>query len=94
MTFSELAKMIADDFKKTMDSEGFETFDAMRRCYDWEPIDIKEEVDTIIREISEKEYAAGNKESIWMWDDFTHVVIGWEDITYREFKKMVFSHLK
>lgn len=94
MTFDELAKKVADCFKSTMDEEGFETFDEMRRCYCWEAIDIKEEVDAIIREISADEYEAGNKQDIWMWDDLTHVVIGWDDMLWRDFKKLVFANLK
>ena len=94
MTFEKLAKLVADDFQITMDNEGFETFNEMRRCYCWEIQDIKDEVQQIITNLAEKAWEE-NKESFYMSDDCSFVQIGFcEEMSWGNFKKLVFSNLK
>ena len=94
MTFEELAKLVAEDFKKTMDEEGFETFDEMKKCYWWSNDDVKEEVESIISVLTEKSVKDGG-EYFYMSDDHTFIQIGtFNDMSWRDFKKLVFSHLK
>lgn len=95
MTFELLADKVADDFKATMDEWGFGTFAEMRRSFDWEPREIKEEVSSIIDGIASEEYHVNhNTESIWMSDDLTFIQIGFDVMPWREFKKLVFANLK
>lgn len=55
MNFNELANIVADSFYDTMQEFEFETFDEMKSCYYWTAKDIKEEVDSIIREATGEE---------------------------------------
>ena len=89
MTFENLAKMVADDFQEDMIENGFESFDEMRRCYDWEWSDVKNEVDFTISEIARKEHLA-----LWMSDDQTFIQLGFDDIDWRSFKKMFLNNLR
>ena len=94
MTFEKLAELVADDFQKTMNEEGFETFKEMKKCYDWDAQDIKEEVDSIISELNKKAYEESG-ETFWMSDDYSFLQIGiFDDMSWGDFKKLVFSHLK
>ena len=94
ITFEKLAKLVADDFQKTMDEEGFETFLEMKRCYMWEAQDIREEVESIISELSKKAWEE-NGETFFMSDDYTFIQIGiCEEMSWRDFKKLVFANLK
>ena len=89
MTFEMLAKLVAEDFQKTMDENGFDTFADMKFTYDWEWADIKDEIAYTIT-------AIGNElnEPMYMYDDRTYVQIGIKAIPWREFKKLVFSIVK
>ena len=82
--FEDAAEAVAQDFVNTMKDEGFQTFEEMKRCYMWEPEEIKQEVSAILDEFTD----------CWMWDDTTHVQIGIEDMPYREFKKLWTSKVK
>lgn len=93
MTIKELARLVSDDFQKTMNEEGFETFNEMRRCYCWETQDIKEEVSSIINEISAKVWEE-RKETVFMYDDYSTVIADGEDMSWRDFKKLIFENLK
>lgn len=92
MTFNELAKMVADEFKETMIDEGFNTFNEMCRCYEWDAQDIKEEVNFILNEISSKLWKE-KKETVWMSDDFSFIQLNLNDMSWREFKKLIFQNL-
>jgi hypothetical protein len=97
MTFEMLAKLVADDFTRTMEEQGFETFKEMRKCYMWDANDIKEEVSTIISEISAKNWEETHNvgETAFMADDYSFVQIGvCDDMRCGEFKKLVSSFLK
>lgn len=97
MTFEVLAKLVADDFKHTMEDHGFETFAEMKRCYMWDARDIKEEVDSIVREISAKawEETQNTAETAFVADDYSFVQIGvCDEMSWKEFKKLVFGFLK
>lgn len=86
MSLDDITKAVRDDFKKTMDEEGFDTFKEMRDSYDWEPHDIREEIDYIVRSL----------DTDWfMLDDGTLVNDSTgEEVRYRDFKKMVLDSLK
>lgn len=87
-TFEDLAKYVASDLHSTLVQEGFKTVSEMMECYWWSASDLKDEVSEIIREAAE----AGS--DCWMWDDLTHVQIGIEDMPWREFKKLIFEHVR
>ncbi len=90
MTFEKLARIVADDFKATMQEEGFSTFDDMRKCYWWEWSDVRDEVRAIIDEAA-KDYG----ESFWMADDGTFIQIGaCRDMSWRDFKKLLLAELE
>lgn len=94
MTYERLAEIVADDFKKTMKDEGFETFKEMCYCYGYDSQDIKEEVDSIIREIA-GEYYIKYHDDFYMYDDLSAVQIGLQDeMSWKDFKKLMLSHLK
>lgn len=94
MTFEKLAELVSKDFQKTMDNEGFETFREMRKCYCWNMQDIKAEVYSIITELSE-EYWKKYKRDFWMSDDYSFIQIGvCQEMSWGDFKKLVFSNLK
>ena len=94
MTFEKLAKLVAEDFQRTMDEEGFETFNEMKKCYDWEAQDIKEEVESIISELNKRAYEE-NGETFYMSDDYTFIQIGIiDEMSWRDFKKLIFGNLK
>jgi hypothetical protein len=94
MTFEELAKVVADEFRKDLEEGEFEDFEDMRRCYGWSARDVKDEVSAIITSCANDRYDAGKDGDFFMYDDGSMVVIGWEDMTWREFKKLVFKDLK
>ena len=89
MTFEMLAKMVADDFRETMNDEGFDSFEQMCKCYAWEWADVKDEVDAIITEIARREHL-----ELWMSDDQTFIQLGLDDISWRDFKRMMLAELK
>lgn len=43
-----LVKIVADDFRKDMEENGFESFQEMSRCYMWDSSDIRAEVEYIV----------------------------------------------
>lgn len=86
MTLEQLAAYVADDFKKTMKEEGFETFAEVCRCYQWTSGDIKDEVDAIIR-------TAGGQYYIDELDGST-VFCGNDEIEYKTFSRMFRAKLK
>ncbi|MBP1581119.1 MAG: hypothetical protein J6A26_01815 [Oscillospiraceae bacterium] len=97
MTFENLANLVADEFRRTMAEEGFETFSEMKKCYMWDANDIKEEVSTIVDEISNKAWEAthNTSETAFVADDYSFVQIGiFDEMSWREFKKLVFGFLK
>ena len=89
MTFESLAKLVADDFRKTMYEEGFKTFNEMKKCYCWDARDIKEEVDYTITK-----YANETGASVYMFDDHSAVEVDLDVMSWREFKKLVFDALE
>lgn len=97
MTFNELAKLVADDFRKTMEENGFETFSEMKKCYMWDANDIKEEVSSIVSEISNKAWEDTHNVSntAFVSDDYSFVQIGvFDEMSWGNFKKLVFGFLK
>ena len=97
MTFERLAELVAYDFKHTMEEQGFETFDEMKRCYMWDATDIKEEVSTIVSEISSDNWEKTQNigETAFVSDDYSFVQIGiCNEMRWGEFKKLVFDFLK
>lgn len=94
MTFEILAKLVADDFRNTMEEEGFETFQEMKKCYMWDAQDIRDEIVYIVTELS-NEYWENHRESFSISDDGSFLEIGIsKDMDYKEFKALVFSNLK
>lgn len=97
MTFEILAKLVADDFKRTMDDNGFHTFSEMKKCFMWDANDIKEEVSTIVSEISNKalEDTHNASNTAFVADDGSFVQIGiFDEMSWGKFKKLVFSYIK
>lgn len=90
MTFEELARKVAGEFRKDMKEVGYETFEDMRRSYDWEWADVKEEVSYLIDEIAK---ATGDS-YLWMADDHTFIQNASGDISWKEFKKLLLANLK
>jgi hypothetical protein len=96
MTFEVLAKMVADDFCRTMKDQGFETFGEMKKCYMWDAKDIKEEISSIVSEISENLWQETHNvgSTAFVSDDFTFVQIGiLDEMRWGDFKKLVFGFL-
>lgn len=94
MTFEKLAVYVANDFRKTMQEEGFTTFAEMKKCYMWDADDIKTEIYDIITEYAKEQYSKGEYSDFWMWDDMTAVQIGWDDMAWKDFKRLIFKDLK
>ena len=86
MTFSDLAVQVANNLLALAKEEGFETFTEMKKSYMWESQDIKDEVYYIISHL--------NNSNISMWDDCSVVEIGWEQMRWGQFKKLVFGYIK
>lgn len=80
MTFEALAQVVADDFKETMDTFGFDSFNEMAECYWWDSKDIKEEVDSILRTKNTGAYIDECDGSLVIKED--------GDIEYRTFARM------
>ena len=89
MTFERLAELVAEAFQEAMNTGGFETFKEMRRSYDWDIQDIKDDVRAMISSVSEN-----YKELIFMSDDCSFIQIGYDYMGWGNFRKMIFSHLK
>ena len=93
MTFEKLAKLVAEDFQKTMNEEGFTTFKEMKKCYVWDAQDIKDEVEEIVTILNRQLYSEG-EQNFYMSDDQTFLQIGiFDEMSWGEFKKLVFSNL-
>ena len=93
MTFNDVAKMVADDFKETMWENGFHTFTEMCICYMWDSQDVKEEVSFIISKLSDKLWKE-ERVSLWMSDDFSFIQLGFEDMSWKDFKKLFINELR
>ena len=89
MTFEKLAKVVADDFNEAVIRGGFESFGEMRRSYDWEMSDIKDEV----RYITD-EFAKESGEDCWMADDNSFIVVGFDDMSWGNFRKLFMQFVK
>lgn len=89
MTFTTLASKIAEDFNRSVVEEGFENFKEMKNSYDWEPEDIRTEIEYMVKEYGENDHFA-------MMDDGSLIQFtnDWPTMSYREFKKMVFAQVK
>lgn len=87
MTFEELAVKVADDFRETMDEQGFESFDEMKKCYWWDSNDIKEEVNSILSSVRD---ADAYIDEI----DGSDVILNGDTIPYRKFSAMWHKCLK
>ena len=91
MTFKELAQKIAEDFNRQIEEEGFENFKEMRSVYDWEPEDIRDEIEYMIKEYGEDDHFATLDDGsiIQFTGDLEEPTM-----SYREFKKLVFAEVK
>lgn len=87
MTFIKLAKIVADDFMQTMNEQGFESFDEMKRCYWWDSNDIKAEVDSILQSVCEADAYIDEV-------DGSDVILDGGIIPYRKFSAMWRKYLK
>ena len=50
MTYTELVKIVADEFESVCKEDGFSTFSEMTRCYQMDSSDIKGEVVSVVCE--------------------------------------------
>lgn len=92
-TVKELAKMIANEFNNDVEEGGFENFKEMKRTYDWDAQQIKDEIYYMITRKYE------DLTGITMMDDYSiYNAKNWDDedveCSYRKFKKMVFAEVK
>ena len=85
--FEMLAKIVADDFIETMGLFDYDTFDEMCRSYYWTSKDIREEVDSIIREATCSVAFVDEEDGKW-------VFYGDDMIEYRKFARMFRKLLK
>lgn len=81
--FETLAVKVADTFKAEMLSDGFETFKEMQKANMWDAEDIRHEICERVDE------CGGSR-----WDDLTVITIGWDEMKYGAFKKLVLANLK
>lgn len=89
MTFAELAKAVAEIIKEDMEDGGYKTFAEMKQSYWWEAEDIKDYINDLVTFIAREQMI-----ECWVSDDRTFVQIGWTDMSWRDFKKLVFSGIK
>jgi len=104
MNIEELAKRVADDFKATMEEEGFESFAEMKRVNWWEASDVRNEILDVAQIMLDEEYERDLEEfgdhtkipyTVRLFvDDTGHIQSTREKTTYRDFKKLVMGHLK
>lgn len=87
MTFEELAKKVAEDFRVTMKDEGFDTLKEMCDCYWWSPADLKEEIGAVIVSVSSGEAYIDEI-------DGSDVLLNCDCISYRKFAFMFRKYLK
>lgn len=100
MTINELAKKIAEDFNESIRSNGFEDFKEMRRSYDWDAKDIRDEIQWTANDIINGEYDYHVRkfgthlgfDGVVILDDCS-VCHGREELTYGQFKKMIFANV-
>lgn len=83
MTFEILALLVADDLRKMMQEDGFETFSEMRKSYMWDSSDIRDEICYSLKQCGGDCY-----------DDLSMIESGYDTMPYRIFKKMVMKELK
>ena len=50
MTYTELVKIVADEFESVCKEDGFSTFSEMTRCYQMDSSDIKGKVVSVVCE--------------------------------------------
>lgn len=81
--FEALAAKVADTFKSEMEFNGFETFKEMSKANLWDAEDIRQEICGRVDE------CGGSR-----WDDLTVITIGWDEMKYGAFKKLVLANLK
>ena len=87
MTFEELAKKVADDFRVTMKDEGFDTLKEMCDCYWWSPADLKEDIGAVI-------WLVSGGEAYLDEIDGSDVCLNGDCISYRKFAYMFRKYLK
>lgn len=84
-SFEEAAAIVAAEFVKTMKDDGFTSFKEMKQSYWWDASDIRSEIDDIL---------TSDVENVYMYDDGSTVQFGIsEDMSYRDFKKMVMKEI-
>lgn len=101
MTIIELAKEVANDFNLTIKNNDFENFKEMRRIYDWGAKDIRNEIFYIANDILNAEYDY-HVRKFGTWKGYRSVVVlddcsvfdEKKELTYGQFKKMVFADVK
>lgn len=84
MTYYELVKLVVDDFKQSMNEEGFDSFKEMVRCYQWDSDDIRAEVEYIVN---------ATKKAFMMDSDITIYDGSLEPYKYRDFIRLVRKEL-
>ena len=83
-TMLKLIQDVANDFRRTMQEEDFQTFKAMKDCYDWDASDIRFEIEYMINKLYDG----------MVLDDGTIIANDDSECSYREFKKQVMNLLK
>lgn len=87
MTFEELAKMTAGKINQMASENGYSSFKEMKKAEMWDAADVKYEIADILDEI-----AGEVKRDIYIDEvDGTLVFIGWNEMKWGEFKKLVFN---
>ena len=88
MTYKELVKFVADEFRKDLEFEGFDSFEEMVRCYQMDSDDIKREVVYTVNQTG-RAYMDDETGEITLFDDDST-----EPYKYRSFIAKVRKELK
>lgn len=103
MTIKELANVIAAEFNKAVIEAECKNFKEMRSLYDWDASDIRAEIDSMVTDLLNKDYdeyveSNGSYEGytgISIYDDGSlYDMKNNEEMTYGQFKKLVFANVK
>lgn len=85
MRMEQLAEIVADYFVECMQDNDFATFQEMQACYWWTTNDIKDEVDTVLRDATD---SLAYIDELDRSDVFNETEGKQESVTYKQFSQM------
>ena len=92
MTFEMLAKKVADEFREIMTEEGCESFAELKKSQMWSWADVKNEVGDILWDYADELLMRGHV-PCFLCDEFNTVVLGNQDMSWGNFKKLLLAEL-